>query len=129
MSDPRMNDRWSADTLANGLRAVQEALLDFEMEGRPSVLPSQSQAWSLALFAAINRLPSMADGVLNEPAAYCVNQLITEYAANAPAGQKGDPILPDLVDVATGVTTLKLRPSPSCPWAPDAMEKGAQAAF
>lgn len=129
MSDPRMNDRWSADTLAEALRNIQETLLEFEMDGRPSVLPSQSQAWSLTLFSAINRLPSKAEGVLNEPAAFCVSQLLTEYAANAPAGQMGEPLLPDLVDVATGVVEMKVRPSPSCPWSTDAMEKGAKDSF
>lgn len=129
MSDPRMNDRWSADTLAEGLRTVQEALLEYQVEGRPSVLPSQSQAWAMAVFSAINRLPSKADGVLNEPAAFCVNQLLTEYAATAPAAQTGEPLLPDLVDVATGVVEVKIRPSPSCPWATDALPKGAKDAF
>lgn len=129
MSDPRMNDRWSADTLAEALRATQQALVEFEIEGRPSVYPSQSQIWSLALFSALNRLPSGAEGVLNEPAAVCVNQVLTEYADAAPAGQVGEPLLPDLVDVATGVVELKVRPSPQCPWAVDAMEKGAQNAF
>jgi len=129
MSDPRMNDRWSADTLAEGLRTVQETLLEFQIEGRPSVLPSQSQAWSLALLSAVNRLPSKADGVLNEPASFCVTQVLTEYAGSAPASQKGEPLLPDLVDVATGEVALKVRPSPSCPWATDAMKKGATDAF
>lgn len=129
MSDPRMNDRWSADTLAEALRATQQALVEFELEGRPSVYPSQSQAWSLALFSALNRLPAGAADVLNKPAAVCVNQLLVEYAGAAPAGQVGEPLLPDLVDVATGTVEMKIRPSPQCPWAVDAMEQGAQIAF
>ena len=93
------------------------------------MLPGQAQAWSLALYAALNRLPSPADGVLNETAAFCVNQLLTEYAATSPAGQKGEPLLPDLVDVATGEVEMPVRPSPSCPWATDAMERGAKGTF
>ena len=36
--------RSALDTLAEGLRTIQESLLEYEVQGRPSVLPSQSDA-------------------------------------------------------------------------------------
>ena len=54
----RMYPRWSASTLAIGLREVQFALLTSDTGPRPPTVPSQAHLWTLALWDAYNRLPS-----------------------------------------------------------------------
>lgn len=126
--EPRTNDRWSAHTLATGLRALEAALLAADTGQRPPVAPGQSQLWALALWDAYNRMPDPADGVMNEPPEVCVADLVAEVAAASPPAAPGQPVLPDISAVALG-QPLKLSPTAGCPWPSDGLNTGAQAAF
>lgn len=128
-SDPRWDDRWSATVLTHGVRAVEKALLSHPAGGHPAMVPSQSQLWSMALFAAYNTLPSPADGALDVPAETCVRQLLDQWTLTAPPGGPGQPILPDLLDVADGEITLSAPATIGCPWPPDAVAAGARLAL
>ena len=68
LGDPRMAARWSATTLAIGLREVQFTLLTTDTGAQPVVAPGQFHLWSLALWDAYNRL-------LHQLAGYWINQL------------------------------------------------------
>ena len=98
-ADPRMNDRWSAYTLASGVRSIQSAILGAKTAGRPPVAPSQSQLWSLALWHAYNSMPSTAGGTLDSTAVECVEGLIDDLVAQTESAQPGEPIIPDMVQV------------------------------
>lgn len=128
-ADARANDRWSAATLASGLRTVQDALLRYDGGGRPPVAPSQAQVWSLAIFAAYNGMPSMADGTLDVWTGVCVSQVLDDALASSPPAAPGEPILPDLVRVANEEVVVAARPTPGCPWPAGAMQRGAKSAL
>jgi hypothetical protein len=126
--DPRMYDRWAAQTHAVALRALQTALLRYG-GARPSVAPSQAQLWSLALYGAYSQMPSPAGGALDEPAATCITELLDGLAASDGAAAPGEPLLPDIATVATGEAAIVARPTPGCPWPADAIKRGAGTAL
>lgn len=127
--DPRANERWAADTFIDGLLATERALLEWRFMGRIPVAPSQAQVWSLALFAGYNGMSSPTEGVLDEPLGVCVEEFLNELAADAAPPEPGEPLLPDLLDVAEGRIEVRARPTPGCPWSNDALLKGAQGAL
>jgi hypothetical protein len=129
LGDPRMAARWSATTLAIGLREVQFTLLTTDTGTRPVVAPSQMHLWSLSLWDAYNRLPSPASGVLDKPVGYCVDELIGKMMKDPEPSVPGQPILPDLTAVAAGEKTIAVSPSPSCPWPTGVFQKSAEAAI
>ena len=128
MLDPRMNDRWSAYTVAAGVRAIQSALLGAQTGSRPPVAPSQSQLWSLGLWHAYNTMPSTAGGTLDKPATECVTDLVYDLVAATESAQPGEPILPDIVAISLEEQTWVPRPTPGCPWPSDSLLEGANAA-
>ncbi len=127
-ADPRVNDRWSAHTMATGLRAFENALLAADTGPRPPVAPGQAQLWSLALWDAYNRMPDPAEGVMNEAPEACIANLVAEIAATSPPAAPGQPVLPDIVAVALG-QPLQVSPTAGCPWPSGALNMGAKAAF
>lgn len=129
LGDPRMAARWSATTLAIGMREVQFTLLTADTGTRPVVAPSQMHLWSLALWDAYNRLPSPASGVLDKPVGYCVEETIVKLMKNPDPSVPGQPILPDLTTIASGDKTLSISPSASCPWPTGVFEDAAEAAI
>jgi len=129
LGDPRMAARWSATTLAIGMREVQFTLLTTDTGTRPVVAPSQMHLWSLALWDAYNRLPSPASGVLDKPVGYCVEETIVKLMKNPDPSVPGQPILPDLTTIASGDKTLSISPSASCPWPTGVFEDAAEAAI
>ncbi len=127
--DPRLDDRWSAQTLSAGISAVQTTLLGTDIVDRPPVLPSQSQLWSLALWTAYARMPMTPDGVLDRSARECVEEMILDVKTVAGQSAPGEPLLPDLVAVAEGDEVVLATPTPGCPWPPAAIQEGARAAL
>ena len=103
----RMYPRWSASTLAIGLREVQFALLTSDTGPRPPTVPSQAHLWTLALWDAYNRLPSPASGVMDKPVGYCIDVMITKLMDDDSTSilVLG---LPDIVSVAEGEKILSL---------------------
>lgn len=129
LADPRLEDRWAAQTYTAALRDIQGALLGSRAGDRVPVAPGQSQLWTLALFHAVNTLPSPAEGVGDAPAAECVADVLSQLAREAAPAAPGEPLLPDLVAVALAETRPVLTPRPGCPWAEDALGEGARAAL
>ncbi|MBO85695.1 MAG: hypothetical protein CL927_10075, partial [Deltaproteobacteria bacterium] len=74
--DPRQNDRWSAATLAEALRETQATVLTGGEARRATVWPEEAQLWSLALFAATNRLARIAEGKLDSEHRVCLDAAI-----------------------------------------------------
>lgn len=126
--DGRANDRWSAHTLATGLRAFENAILAADTGPRPPVAPGQAQLWSLALWDAFNRMPDPADGVLNDPPEKCLADLVAEVAATSPPAAPGQPVLPDITAVALG-QPLNISPTAGCPWPSGSIAMGAKSAL
>lgn len=126
--EPRGNDRWSARALASGFRAVEAALLGADTGARPPVAPGQAQLWTLALWDAYNRMPAAASGASEAPVERCVAALLTEVAAARGPAAPGEPVLPDIVAVVRG-ESVTVSPTSRCPWPPDALETGANAAI
>ena len=129
LTDPRAEDRWSARTHATGLRTIQSSLLESRAGGRVAVLPSQAQLWSLALWSGYNRMPSPAEGFLDEPATACVRTLLEDLAASSGAARPDEPILPSLELVASGAISVPVRPTAGCPWPADSLTEGASSAI
>ena len=127
-ADPRLNDRWSAHALATGLRAVEAALLGADTGPRPPVLPGQSQLWALAIWDAYNRMPASPDGVTDTPMEQCVAILVAEVEVARGPAAPGEPVLPDLVEVARGAGP-SVSPTAGCPWPADALAGGASSAL
>ena len=127
LGDPRMAARWSATSLAIGLREVQFTLLTADTGARPPVSPSQSHIWSLTLWDAYNRLPSPASGVMDKPVGYCVDELMNALMDSPEPAVPGSPVLPDLSLVASGEKTVAIQPTPSCPWPNGVFQKSANA--
>ena len=127
--DPRLNDRWSANTVATALREVQLTLLTGGDSRRAPMWPSEAQLWSLALLDATNRMPRMADGALDEPHNECIDALMRSVADQRSALPPGEPVLPSLIDIADGTVTLRAPATPGCPWPDDAFLHGAEAAL
>lgn len=128
VEDVRLVDRLAALTLANGLRTVRSAILTADTGRRPPVAASELHLWTLALWDALNRMPSPAEGVQDQPFHVCVSELLTAHAqvGTHPPGQ---PVLADLVAVASGEVELVAVPTAGCPWPEDAMQHGARAAL
>jgi hypothetical protein len=129
LGDPRHEDRWSAFSAASGLRATVRTLLGARGLTRPAVAASEAHLWSLALLDAYNRMPSPAEGVLDEDLPTCVEALLLELAARPSPPVPGEPVLPDLVSVADGRFRVVPTPTPGCPWPADAVQLGADAAL
>ncbi len=129
LADPRMADRWSARTHAVGMRDIQEALLTSDAGNRVPVAPSQAHLWTLALWDAYNRMPSPADGVLDSPVNVCITELMDQVLRSAPPAEPGSPLLPNIVNVASGEDKILLSPTPGCPWPDGAIQKGATSAL
>ena len=127
--DPRLNDRWSANTLTTALREAQLVLLTGGDSRRAPVWPSEAQLWSLALLDATNRMPRTADGALDEPHTTCIDGLMRAVSDQRPALPPGEPTLPSLVEVADGTISLRAPATPGCPWPADAFAHGAEAAL
>ncbi len=128
-ADARMADLWSATNHANGLRDVQTALLLSDAGNRVPVAPSQAHLWTLALWDAYNRMPSPADGVLDNPVGICITELMDRVLQSAPPAEPGAPLLPNIVDVASGDKKILVTPTPGCPWPDDAIQLGANEAL
>ena len=129
LGSPRMAPRWSATTLAIGIREIQFTLLTADTGGRPPVAPGQAQIWSLAIWDAYNRVPSPAGGVMDKPVGYCVDEMIDRITSTAGVSEPGAPVLPDIALVANESKTLVVPPSPSCPWPADAFTLGTKSAL
>lgn len=127
-TDGRANDRWSAHTLATGLRAFESAVLTADTGPRPPVAPGQAQLWALALWDAYNRMPDPADGVLNDAPEKCLADLVAEVAATTPPAAPGQPVLPDITAVALG-QPLQVSPTAGCPWPSGSVVLGARSAL
>jgi hypothetical protein len=127
--DPRLNDRWSANTLAAALREAQQTLLTGGDARRAAVWPAEAQLWSLALFDATNRLPRTAQGALDDPHTVCLDGLARAVADQRPALPPGEPTFPSIVDIADGTVRLRAPATPGCPWPADALQHGAEAAL
>ena len=125
----RMYPRWSATTLAIGLREVQFALLTADTRPRPPAAPGQAHLWILALWDAYNRVPSPANGVMDKPVGYCVSQMISEILSVEETPIPGMPVLPDISVVAAGEKSLVVPPTSGCPWPEGVFQKGAEAAL
>ena len=125
----RMYPRWSASTLAIGLREVQFALLTSDTGPRPPTVPSQAHLWTLALWDAYNRLPSPASGVMDKPVGYCIEEMITKMMDTDSTSIPGSPVLPDIVAVAEGEKEIVISPTSGCPWTDGVFQLGAQAAI
>lgn len=128
-ADPRMGVRWSAEKHAQGLREVQVALLNADTGSRVAVSPSQGHLWTLALWDAYNRMPSPADGALDNPAGVCITEMMQQVSRQARPAEPGAPLLPNIAAVAVGDETVRLSPTPGCPWPDDAIQLGAQQAL
>ena len=102
----RMYPRWSATTLAIGLREVQFALLTADTGPRPPAAPGQAHLWVLALWDAYNRVPSPANGVMDKPVGYCVSQMVSEILSIEGTPIPGMPVLHDITVVASGEKSL-----------------------
>lgn len=126
--EPRSNDRWSAHTLATGLRAVEAALIGADTGPRPPVAPGQGQLWALAVWDAYNRMPASAEGVSDAPMEQCVAELVAGVAEARGPAAPGEPVLPDITAVARG-EAVAVAPTAACPWPADALTSGASAAF
>lgn len=126
--DVRFNERWSSETLATGLRDIMNTILDADTGDRPPVTPSQIHLWSLALFDAYNRMPSPAEGAMDRPATECVAEAIQELARRYQPAEPGQPVLPNVADVAAG-EEVRVTPSSGCPWPADAINRGAAASL
>lgn len=125
VGDPRLNDRWSAQTLAGALRDIQGTLLAWERGGRPVVAPAQAQGWALTFFLAANGMPQLAEGALDAPVGACVRDVLDRLDAARPAAGRGEPLLPDLGAVARGEVPVAAAPTAGCPWPPDAIARAA----
>ncbi|MGC6508968.1 MAG: hypothetical protein ACON4U_11155 [Myxococcota bacterium] len=129
LGSPRMAPRWSATTLAIGIREIQFTLLTADTGGRPPVAPGQAQIWSLAIWDAYNRVPSPAGGVMDKPVGYCVDEMLDRLTSTAGVSEPGAPVLPDIAMVANENRSLVVPPSPSCPWPADAFTLGTKSAL
>jgi hypothetical protein len=129
LGDPRMAPRWAASTLAIGLREVQFTLLTSDTGPRPPVASSQAHLWTLALWDAYNRMPSPADGVMDKPVGYCVEELMTSIVSRDEAPVPGMPVLPDITLVAAGEKSIIVPPTPGCPWPDGVFQLGAKASL
>jgi hypothetical protein len=129
LGSPRMAPRWSATTLAIGIREVQFTLLTADTGGRPPVAPSQTHLWSLAIWDAYNRVPSPANGVMDKPIGFCVDEMLNRVMSTGGASEPGSPVLPDITLVASESKSLVVPPSPGCPWPTDAFTLGAKSSL
>ncbi len=129
LTDLRMNDRWSSHILANGLRAVMDSLLGADTEDRPPVSPGQAHVWSLAVWDAYNRMPTPAEGVLDQTVDECVEDLVVSLARASDPAVPGEPVLPDISLVARGELAPAVPPTAGCPWPSDALQTGAKSAM
>lgn len=127
--DELANDRWSSYALANGERALREAILNAEVRGRPPVAPSQADLWALALLDAYSQLPSQASGANDETGAACVSRLMTQVDQATAAPELGAPVLPDLLSVAGGAALPGVQPDAGCPWVSGGFQAGAKRAL
>lgn len=128
LGDPRMAPRWSATTMALGLREVQFTLLTADTGARVPVAPSLTHIWALALWDAYNRLPSPATGVMDKPVGHCVDQVMNSLMNSPDPAIPGSPVLPDITLVAKGEQSLVIPPSPGCPWPQGVFKLSAEAA-
>ncbi|HND29059.1 MAG TPA: hypothetical protein PLA94_03635 [Myxococcota bacterium] len=124
--EPRVYPRWSLQTLAVADRQIQQALLTFDARGRPTVNPSESQAWALTLVGAYNQLGSPAEGALNSEAPKCVAELLEAQLNASGSATPGSPVLPPLSEIAAETKALSLSPTPGCPWNPATITEAAQ---
>lgn len=128
-ADPRMAVRWAAEKHLQGLREVQTALFAADTGNRTAVAPSQGHLWTLALWDAYNRMPSPADGALDNPVGLCIAEMMQQVTRQARPAEPGAPLLPNIVEVALGDEVIRLSPTPGCPWPDEAIQKGAQQAM
>jgi hypothetical protein len=128
-TDARMAVRWAAEKHALGLREVQTALFAADTGNRVAVAPSQGHLWVLTLWDAYNRMPSPADGALDNPVGMCITEMMQQVGRQARPAEPGAPLLPNLVEVALGDEKIRLSPTPGCPWPDGAIQKGAQQAI
>lgn len=126
--DVRFNERWSSEALATGLRDVMATILDADTGDRPPVAPSQIHLWTLAMFDAYNRMPSPAGGAMDRPAVECVDEALGELARRYQPAEPGQPVLPNIADVAAG-EEIRVTPSSGCPWPADSINRGAAASL
>jgi len=129
LGDPRMEDRWSAFTLAIAYRDLTERLLRGGPGDRASMLPSQAQLWSLAVFDAYNNMPSTPGGTLDAPMDQCLSRVLSDLADGGSPAAPGEALLPDIVAVALGDAEVSASPTPGCPWPRDALANGANNAL
>ncbi len=127
-NDIRLNETWSGNTLAAGVRAVFETLMAADTGDRPPTAPGQAHLWALALFDAYNRLPSPAGGTMDRHATACVAELVDEVARSNVPAEPGQPVMPSIVDIAAG-DPLLITPGSGCPWPSDALNQGAASAL
>ncbi len=125
IADLRLDDRWLAQTLSTAARVMLTILLDYDGDGRPVLMPSQSQLWTVAILGAYNRMPASPDGVLDQGAPICINDVLEQIAKTSTSASPGEPILPDIQKVATGDIELLLERTPGCPWPADGLKEGA----
>ncbi len=127
--DPRKSPRWAVNVMASGLREIQTLILTADTGSQVVIAPSQIHLWSLALWDAFNRMPSPANGVMDKPLEYCIEEFIGFMTDNQNSPKAGAPIFPDLTLVSSGVYKINITPSPGCPWPTGAFQKGAENAI
>jgi len=129
LAAPRMSDRWSTYTFTAGLAQVQRTMLDPRRAGRPPVYPSQSGLWSLAIWRVVELLPPALTAELSTTTDECITELMSQVGEQTDDRPPGEPVLPDIADVADGSLVLTLRPTGGCLWKPDALMTGVEAAI
>ena len=74
-------------------------------------------------------MPSTPDGALDASLDTCLDRLLTHRVETAPPAAPGDPVLPDIVSVATGDVSMPAPPTPGCPWPQGVIRRSAGAAL
>lgn len=65
---------------------------------------------------------------MDRPAVECVDEALGELARRYQPAEPGQPVLPNIADVAAG-EEIRVTPSSGCPWPADSINRGAAASL
>ena len=120
-----MAARWSATTLAIGMREVQFTLLTTD---RHNLLSRRGKhicgPWLCGMPTIVYRLQPVVSWI--SPWAIVWKSWLVKLMKNPEPAVPGQPVLPDLTLVAAGEKTLTISPSPSCPWPTGVFQTAAE---